>query len=486
MARPVFCAAVDLGATSGRVILGAWGKNKHDHFPRLGLQVIHRFPNTFYSVGRHDYWDIPRLWTEIASGLRKILARLPQGAYLSSVGVDTWGVDYVLTDSQGRMVFPTHAYRDMRTQTGLAALLKNQSHLQRIYADTGIPAVFYNSSLQLSETIATFPAITKLAERCLFLPDYFNYLLSGKMTNGVSISGTTQLLRVSEDKWSKAALDYFHVPSRWFSPPIASGTPLGPTQILPGAPQVIAVPGHDTTCAFDAIPAATDGSDILISSGTWSLVGFESKTPLLGPRALAARIANDRTGRGTYRPLINVIGLWLLEKTLTDFASHPTTNSEWAALIRAAIQAPSPVSLLQISDPAFINPPSMKIAIDAQLKRHKQKPPRDLVGYVRLICASLGKGHADAIHIFSKLTGRTFRRILIVGGGSKNPLLCQSTANATGLPVISYALEGTAVGNLGNQLISQSTVKDLATFRTTLLTGLKENTFHPQTFMAEA
>ena len=478
MSKPLHCAAIDLGATSGRVILGTWAKN------RLTLREVHRFPNALRSAGGHDYWDVPGLWQQVQTGLRAAVAALPKGASLASVGVDTWGVDHVLVNDAGRLVFPPHAYRDARTQEGLRRLQNTRAALARIYAATGIPAVFYNSSFQLAETVASCPAITDLATRCLFLPDYFNYLLSGRMANGLAIAGTSQLLDVHANDWSRIALDYFRVPSLWLTPPIATGTKLGRVRDLPGleATQVIAVPGHDTTCAYDAMPAAPDGADIFLSSGTWSIVGFESATPILGDEALAARVANDRTGRpGTgYRPLVNVIGLWLLEGTLKDFASRPSTDAQWAALIKAAEKLPAPARLLDVTDPAFANPPSMKAAIDAQLKRAGAKAPRDLAGYMRLICASLGRGHADAIRHFEKLSGRTFKRILMVGGGSKNRLLCQETANAAGLPVSSFALEGSAVGNLANQLIALKAVKDLAAFRAALATSLDQTVYQPR------
>src|SRR5690606_13382899 len=150
-----------------------------------------------------------------------------------------------------------------------------------------------------------------------------------------------------------------------------------------------------------------DGDDLFLSSGTWSLVGFESETPLLGSEALAARVANERTGRGGYRPLTNVIGLWLLECTLTQFASRPTTDREWAALTKAAEKLPAPPVLLDVTDPAFANPDSMRAAIDAQLKQRRARVPRDLAGYTRLICDSLGRGHADAMRAFERLSGKT-------------------------------------------------------------------------------
>jgi rhamnulokinase len=482
MASTHYSAALDFGATSGRVILGRWSGQ------RLELTEVHRFPNAFRSLGGHDYWEIGTLWHEALAGLRKAVAALPKGAKLASIGVDFWGVDYALLNDAGRLVFPVHAYRDARSQPGLKRLANTRAALERIYAATGIPNVFYNSSLHLEETVANCPAITDLATRCLFLPDYFNYLLSGRMENELSIASTSQLLDVHSTDWSQAALKHFRLPAQWFSKPVRAGTTLG--RLLPALraelgdavrdTKIIAVPGHDTACAYDAMPAAPDGSDLFLSSGTWSLVGFESETPVLGRDALAARISNERIGDGRYRPLTNVIGLWLLEGIMKDFASRPGNDREWAALITAAEKLPAPAALLDVTDPAFSNPTSMKAAIDAHLKRRRLAAPKNLAGYTRLICDSLGQGHADAMHAFERMAGRTFKRVLMVGGGSKNRLLCQATANATGLPVVSFALEGTAVGNLASQLIALRAVKDLPTFRRHLGAGLKQKVYSPR------
>ena len=472
----LYTAAVDFGATSGRVILGAWSKN------RLTLKEVHRFPNTFRTLAGHDYWDVGTLWHEAQTGLRKAVAALPRGAKIASVGVDVWGVDFALVNDAGRLVFPIHAYRDARTQPGLKRLAHTRAALERIYAATGIPNVFYNSSLQLEETVASCPAITDLATRCLFLPDYFNFLLSGRMENEFTIASTTQLIDVHSTDWSRAALKHFRLPPQWFTKPILSGTRLGPVKNFPelAGTQVIAVPGHDTAAAYDAMPANPDGTDLFLSSGTWSLVGFESDRPVLGADAHAARISNERIGDGRYRPLTNVIGLWLLEGTMKDFASRPADDQAWAALITAAEKLPAPAALLDVTDPAFTNPKSMKAAIDAQLKRRKLPAPITLAAYTRLICDSLGRGHADAMRAFEKMAGKKFRRILIVGGGSKNRLLCQATANAAGIPVVSFALEGTAVGNIASQLIALRAVKDLPTFRRLLGATLAKKIYAPR------
>jgi rhamnulokinase len=473
LSKPIHCAAVDLGATSGRVIVGTWTGKK------LTLTEVHRFPNQFRSIGGHDYWDLPGLWTEIATGLRAAKKRFPK---LASVGVDTWGVDYVLVNDAGRMVFPTHAYRDARTQPGLQRLAHTRAALERIYAATGIANVFYNSSLQLAETVASCPAVADVATRCLFLPDYFNFLLSGRMENEISFASTTQLLDVHGTDWSRAALDHFHLPATWFTTPIKANTVLGPVRDFPElrGVKVVAVPGHDTACAYDAMPADPAGGDLYLSSGTWSLVGFESDRPVLGPQALAARISNERIGDGRYRPLTNVIGLWLLEQTLKDFTARPKNDREWEKLISAAARLPAPAELLNMAFAEFANPPSMRAAIDAQLKKRKLSRPATLAGYVRLICDSLGRGHADALRAFELLAGRKFRRILVVGGGSKNRLLCQATADASGLPVHAFTLEGTAVGNIASQLIGLRAVPSLAAFRSVIARQLKPTIYQPR------
>jgi rhamnulokinase len=242
----------------------------------------------------------------------------------------------------------------------------------------------------------------------------------------------------------------------------------------------VLVPGHDTACAFAAMPAASDGCDLFLSSGTWSLLGFESDKPLTGAKARAAHVSNERSGDGRYRPLHSCLGLWLLEQTLLSFSAKPKTNKDWKTLIAAAGATPRPKALLDVTDSKLFNPTSMRAAIDSQLKRKKQKPPRDLAGYVRLICESLGQGHAEALRLLEQLAGKTFNRILITGGGSKNPLLCQATADRAGIPVVSMELEGSAVGNLASQLIALGAVKDLATFRSHLAVSLKQKVFLPR------
>lgn len=475
--KSIHCAAVDLGATSGRVILGRWDGR------RLTLREVHRFPNAFHTLAGHDYWDVGGLWHQVQAGLAAAVAALPRGATLASVGVDTWGVDYALLDARGRLAYPVHAYRDARTRPGLAALAREPRALRRLYAATGIPNVFYNTSLQLGEAVAAVPGLHRSVQRCLLLPDYFNFLLSGRMENEISIASTTQFLSVAhQPAWSLSALRHFGVPRGWFTPPIQGQTRLGPVRGITGAEGAVAVavPGHDTACAYDAMPAAAGGGDLYISAGTWSLVGFESDQPVLGDAALAAGISNERTAMGRYRPLKNVPGSWLLEGVLKDFAARPASPADWDALLASAEAVPFPSSTLDVHDPALANPASMRAAIDRQLRRRRRPIPSKLSEYVRLVGASIGQGHAMVLRQFEQLSRRSFTRILIVGGGARNRLVCQATADASRLPVVACELEGTATGNLARQLLALGAVADLATFRARITPTIPARTYQPR------
>jgi rhamnulokinase len=298
--KPVHCAAVDLGATSGRVIVGTWVNRL------LKLTEVHRFPNQFRPLHGNDYWDLPYIWAEVREGLRKAKGQFLK---LASVSVDSWAVDHALVDRRGRLVHPVYAYRDNRTQELSEAL--GRSGIGRVYSLTGIPNYPYNTSLQLKETLRACPKLRAAVARCLFISDYFNFLLSGRMENELSICSYSQLIDVRGRDWSAAALAYFGVPRPWFARPALSPRRLGPVTGLPelNGVESVLVPGHDTARAFAAMPAAPDGTDLYLSSGTWSFLGFESETPVIGHKALAERVSNERMGDGRYRPLRSCLGL---------------------------------------------------------------------------------------------------------------------------------------------------------------------------------
>ncbi len=444
----------------------------------LRLTEVYRFPNQFRSIGGHDYWDLPGLWRETRIGLARARSLFPR---LASVGVDGWAVDYVLIGPDGRRVHPVHAYRDSRTLRGSERLGRNG--IRRIYALTGVPNYSYNTSLQLAESIEACPGLENLDLRCLFIPDYFNFLLSGRRVNELSIASHSQLLDVHGRGWSAEALRHFGIPGRWFGKPVRSPRKLGP--VVRGLPELrgvlsVLVPGHDTACAFMGMPARPDGSDLYLSSGTWSLLGIESNAPVLGDAALRARISNERMGDGGYRPLKSCLGLWIVEGLMKGLPSPPRGARSWSTLVAEAGGRPAPAHLLDLKDKALFNPPSMKAAVDGQLRRLGCRVPADLTGYVGLVCRSIARGHADAVRDLEKLSGRRFGRVLMVGGGSRNRLLCQATADAAGIPVASYALEGAVVGNLASQLIALGEVSDLAAFRERLRESLRATVYDPR------
>jgi rhamnulokinase len=311
--------------------------------------------------------------------------------------------------------------------------------------------------------------------------DYFNYLLSGRMANELSIASHSQLLSASEADWSPAALRHFGIPAGWFERPLASPRGLGVVRGLPELKGVKStlVPGHDTACAFASMPADPAGADLYLSTGTWSLIGCESERPLLGDDALEARISNERMGDGRFRPLRSCLGLWLLERLLVSLGLKPASARDWKALIDAAAATRPPAAALDVTDRSLFSPPDMKAAIEAQLRRRRLPAPKATAGWIRLVLHSLALGHADGVRQFERLTGRTFDRILIVGGGSRNPLLCQATADAAGVPVVSFALEGSAMGNVGSQLIALGELENLAALRHSLTTHLPHRRYTP-------
>lgn len=472
--KAVECAAIDLGATSGRIIVGSWSRSG-----LLTLTEVHRFPNSFTTLGAHDYWDIGGLWREILTGLTKAKQSFPR---LASVGICTWGVDHALVTERGRLALPVHAYRDQRTCPGWDRLAGSVEKLRNIYSATGIPAHFYNTSLQLAETLAAFPGAAQSVDRCLFLPDYFNYLLCGRMENEISIASTSQLLSVRQADWSRATLVGLGIPARWFSKPIEAGTSLGTIKgIAPLAGlKVIAVPGHDTACAFDAMPTLRGNSDLYVNSGTWSLIGFETSAPILNREALLAGIRNERTGNGAFRPLKSVTGMWLLERVLRELGWRASGSREWAALIRESASLPRPDVLLDSDDFVFNNPRCMVQAVDRFLLRRRQCKPRKPAAYARLIIESLAAGHAKAHGTFRALAGQRFNQILLLGGGSRNRLLCQATADLSQVPVAAFSLEGSAVGNLGSQFVAMGAVSSRDAFREALSRQFKPSIHIPR------
>jgi len=463
-------AAIDLGATSGRVIVGEYSREG------LELTEVHRFFNTFHELSGNSYWDIGALADAVREGIRKARNLFP---HLQSVGVNTWGVDHAIVDADGRLVFPVHAYRDTRTNPVLERIRAAGDH-HRLYAWTGIPPINYNTGVQLKETLDRYPALRQTGTRVLLLSDYFNFLLSGTMANEFSQSSTGQIVDASSQCYSREALEYFGIPQDWLQGPEMAGRRLGKLRDIAGCEDldVILVPGHDTSCAFEVIPASA--GSLIISSGTWLLAGAMTNGPLLGEEALELGISNERTGNGGYRPCKILIGLWLLEQTIPAFDKRPSTEEEWSALISAAEDRPEPPVLIDTNASELFSPKNMKAALDAQLAARGGTPPRDLPGYLRLICSSLGQTVADTTARFARLADQSFDNIVIVGGGAKNRLLCQSIADKAGIPVTSYRIEASSMGNMAYQLLTLGAIDSLETLRQQIRPKLSEVRYDPR------
>ncbi len=466
----VTVAAVDLGATSGRAIVGQLTSSG------LELTETHRFPNGFQSIGPHAYWEPGRLFEEIVTGLRESKRLFPE---LISCGIDTWGVDYVLTSASGRLVFPVHAYRDERTNRVMQAII-DKGDARRLFDLTGLPMVNYNTGIQLMETLETFPGLTNIVDRVMLLPEYFNFLLTGRTGGDYSPASTSQLFSVDGLDWSGPALDYFGIPRHWFAQPRPAGTRLGKVRGQQDLADldVILVPGHDTSCAFEAIPR--QGRSLIVSSGTWLLAGAITDRPCMGDDAFALGISNERTGTGGYRPNKILLGLWLLEQVIPSFDKRPQSDAEWSALISAASERRIPDHLIDTTDRALFNPTNMRDAIDAQLRAAGGEPPQDLPGYVSLICASLGQSVHQTAQRFERILETAFEDIIVVGGGAKNSLFCQLMADACGKRVTSYSLEATSLGNMAHQLLAAGAVGSLEAFHELLLPSLSPKVYHPR------
>lgn len=462
-------AAIDLGATSGRVIVGGYTS------AGIELTEVHRFPNGFNTLGEHQYWDLGRLFLEIRKGLEKAKELFPD---LSCCGVDTWGVDVVLCNDAGRLAHPCHAYWDRRTNA-LMDEVRKKGDARLFFDRTGLPLVNYNTGFQLAETFRAFPEIGRVATRAMLLPHYFNFLLTGVEKGDFSHASTTQLLEVEGTRYDPAMLDYFGIPENLLSQPEAAGQLLGNIRDIDGleSVQVALVPGHDTSCAFEAIPR--EGNSLIVSSGTWMLVGAMTSEACLGEEAFELGISNERTGTGGYRPNKILLGMSLLERVIPYFDKRPENDAEWSALITAAEERPHPEVLLDLRDRSLFNPENMRAAIDASVVAAGGKPPVDLPGYLRLVCASLGDGVRQTAQKFERIQGQEFENIVIVGGGSKNRLLCQMIANASGRTVTSFNLEATSVGNMAYQLWAMDVIGSLEEFHRVLRPTLSPKVYAP-------
>ncbi|WP_413727704.1 rhamnulokinase [Sodalis sp. RH19] len=444
--------AVDLGASSGRVMLAQW----HSATQNVTLKQIHRFPNTFISVDGHDCWDLDQLEREILFGLAALDSA---GTVIDSIGIDTWGVDYVLLNAQGERASCPVSYRDHRTDGIMPAVLDELGR-EHIYRLTGIQFLSFNTLYQLKAWRQQHPAGLDQVAHLLMIPDYFYFRLTGALNWEYTNASTTQLLNLATGDWDPSLLDYLAIPRRWLGTPTQPGNTPG-HWISPGgqAVPVIAVASHDTASAVVAAPLHGDNCAYL-SSGTWSLMGIDSDRPFNDDRALAMNITNEGGVNGRYRVLKNIMGLWLLQRVCSELA---ITDLE--ALLAAAAARPACRSLINPNDERFVNPPSMVEAIRQACREQQQPAPEDAAALARCIFDSLALLYRQVLLELGRLRGVPLSRLHIVGGGSLNPLLNQLCADNCRIPVTAGPVEASTLGNIGCQLMALGEVADVAHWR---------------------
>jgi rhamnulokinase len=448
-------AAVDIGASSGRVILGristgssASGVNIGDGGPaRATLDVVHRFPNAVMQSDGGLRWDFEALFSEVLTGLAaagKAAAEL--GETITSIGIDTWAVDYGLVNKAGELTAQPYSYRDERSRAAVARVHAKLDPA-RLYATTGLQFLQFNTLYQL----ATEKDLDGL--QALLIPDLIAFLLTGQRRTEATNASTTGLFDAVAGEWATELFGPLGLPKDLFPPLIQPGETLGTLLAgiaertgLPEATKVVAVGSHDTASAVAAVPAEQENF-AYISSGTWSLVGLELNSPVLTEASRAANFTNERGVDGTTRYLRNVGGLWLLsecQRTWAEEGYRPAIGD----LLAAAAALPPGGPRINPDDPAFIAPDNMPDRIRAAARNTGAVLPADPAVIVRCILDSLAAAYARTITDAERLAGVAAEVVHIVGGGSQNALLCRLTAQATGKPVIAGPVEATALGNV--------------------------------------
>ena len=428
----VAVAAVDLGASGGRVIAARVSRSS------IELHEVSRFPNEPVSAGGTLYWDILRLHGAVVAGLRRGCEQFP----IASVGIDSWGCDYGLLDAAGVLIGNPVHHRDGRTDQ-----VKPRVAASDLYAATGIQHLPFNTIYQLAAAEDT--PVLAAARTLLLVPDLLGYWLGGPAGAEVTNASTTSLLDVSTRTWSTGLMEKAGIPPSLFPPLRQPGDLIGPVSPRLGIVQadgepvpLIAVASHDTASAVAAVPA--DGpSFAYISCGTWSLVGMELPGPVLTQESQEANFTNEAGVDGTVRYLRNVSGLWLLQECLRDWGSPSLAP----LLADAADQNPLRF-VIDVGDPVFLAPGGMPDRIRAWLASRGLPVPKDRGQTVRCVIDSLALAYSQAVSAAQRLSGRHADVVHIVGGGSRNDLLCQLAADACGLPVVAGPAEATALGNI--------------------------------------
>jgi rhamnulokinase len=461
--------AFDLGAESGRGILGRLQSGL------LDINEIYRFPNEPVRDQGGLHWDILRLWHEIkktfeSSSLSKI----------ESVGVDTWGVDFAVLGEKGILIENPYHYRDSRTEGIMDAVFARASR-EKIYSITGIQFLPFNTLYQLYAACCSAPKLIDAAEALVTIPDLLNYWLSGSLTSEYTNATTTQFVDARTCTWATSLLDELNLPSRLLRPIVKPGTVIGELKnevsaALAGTP-LVAPACHDTGSAVAALSAS--GKSAFLSSGTWSLLGAELPAPVISAKARDLNFTNEGGVCGTIRLLKNIGGLWLLQSCRRCWAASGRSYT-YDELMRAAADARYRfISLFDPDHHSFLNPENMLSAIAEYCRSTRQPVPSGPPAYTRSILESLAFKYRNVLDSLEEVTGMRFEEVRIMGGGSKNRLLNQFTADATGRTVVVGPAEATALGNIAMQMLATGAVSSLAEARRIIDRSFPVERFEP-------
>ncbi len=479
--------AIDLGASSGRVLAARWDGS------RFALQEVHRFANEPVSQMGRLQWNALGIWSEVKAGLARYAAGQPCGTAtegtaerrgeLAGIGVDTWGVDFALLDRVGNLLGNPYHYRDRRT-AGVMAYAFDRVSPRDVFRATGVQPMHYNTLYQLLAMVHSKDPQLDAAATMLTMPNLFAYWLTGVAVAERTHATTTQCLQPGAGGWATGLMETLGIPTRFLPPVVEPGTLLGPTSadvtVAAGtlAAPVFAVASHDTASAVAAIPGLNADS-AYISSGTWSLIGVEVPTPLITDAVLAAGFTNEGGVAGTTRLLRNVAGLWLVSECRRRWLRDGREYG-WDELIAMAERSPGLRSVIDPDDPGLLNPPDMPIAVQALCRATGQEPPDGVGAIVRCCLDSLALKCRAALDDLAAVTGRRPATLRIVGGGSQNRLLCQLTADACGLPVVAGPVEATALGNVMVQAIAAGELGSVAEGRAAVSASVHLDVYEPR------
>ena len=451
--------AIDIGASSGRHILGSVRDGK------IILEEVFRFDNKQVRRNGHDCWDMNNLWNGILGGLKacKELGKIPE-----TIGIDTWAVDFVLLDRNGDITGDAVAYRDSRTD-GMDRLVSELVPPNVLYNCTGIQKQSFNTIYQLMALLTENPDQLDIAEDMLMVPDYFNYRLTGVKKQEYTNATSTNLVNARSKKWDNALITKLGYPQKLFQELSMPGTVVGELtseiQEAVGYNATVILPAtHDTGSAFLAVPAK-DENAVYLSSGTWSLLGVENEEPITSEASRLQNFTNEGGAWYRFRYLKNIMGLWMIQSIRRELngvayvegkAGKYASAKNWSFpdLTAEAQTAADFPSIVDVNDGSFLSPDSMIDAIKAYCKKSAQPVPQTVGEIMQCVYRSLAKCYKDAIEGLSQLTGKRYTSINIVGGGCQDVYLNQLTANAAGLPVYAGPVEGTAIGNLAVQMIA--------------------------------